>query len=441
MRTQRKFWSLCNTEHVERAPPVRSLAGQFLAFQLVVVGVVLLAVAAVSVAQSTSEFREVRGQRMIAVAENVASTPVVRDRLSPTRSPSAAGARGRPRRSAVGRQPRRDRRPRRRGAGLLGSVPDRGAARISAPAMRRRAGPGSATSTSTEHTASSARSRSCPPTATCWRSSRSARAIRRSGSCSAAPGNACSSIWDWAPRSGWSPRGCCPAGSSGTPADWRSPRSPSLADHREALLHSIREGVVAVNTDGEITVLNDSAQELLGPHRRRRRPARRRRRHSTPPWPAVPALRRRRPRRGDRRRVSAGARAQPARGQQPGARRSAPSPRCATAPNWRPCRASCRRTRVSPTPCAPRRTSSPTSCTRSRVWSQLGEYDAVTDLVGTLTRRRAEISDAVTQRISDPAVAALLIAKTSLAAETRGVADAGPRLAPARRSTPRWPPT
>ncbi|MCV7069229.1 PAS domain-containing protein, partial [Mycobacterium rufum] len=37
-----------------------------------------------------------------------------------------------------------------------------------------------------------------------------------------------------------------------------------LADHREALLHSIREGVIAVNNDGEITVLNDSAQELLG---------------------------------------------------------------------------------------------------------------------------------------------------------------------------------
>jgi sensor histidine kinase regulating citrate/malate metabolism len=50
--------------------------------------------------------------------------------------------------------------------------------------------------------------------------------------------------------------------------------------------------------------------------------------------------------------------------------------------------------------------------------TQLGDYDAVTEFVGTLTRRRAEISDAVTQRISDPAVAALLIAKTSLAAET-----------------------
>jgi sensor histidine kinase regulating citrate/malate metabolism len=49
---------------------------------------------------------------------------------------------------------------------------------------------------------------------------------------------------------------------------------------------------------------------------------------------------------------------------------------------------------------------------------QLGEYDSVRDLVGTLTRRRAEINEAVTSRISDPAVAALLIAKTSLAAES-----------------------
>jgi sensor histidine kinase regulating citrate/malate metabolism len=37
----------------------------------------------------------------------------------------------------------------------------------------------------------------------------------------------------------------------------------SLADHREALLHSIREGVVGVGNDGEITVLNDSAKDLL----------------------------------------------------------------------------------------------------------------------------------------------------------------------------------
>src|SRR5690606_8953722 len=38
----------------------------------------------------------------------------------------------------------------------------------------------------------------------------------------------------------------------------------ALADQREALLHSVREGVVAIGRDGVITVLNDSACELLG---------------------------------------------------------------------------------------------------------------------------------------------------------------------------------
>lgn len=50
---------------------------------------------------------------------------------------------------------------------------------------------------------------------------------------------------------------------------------------------------------------------------------------------------------------------------------------------------------------------------------QLEEYDEVGRLIGTLTRRRAEISDFITARLEDPAVAALLIAKTSLAAERR----------------------
>ncbi len=50
---------------------------------------------------------------------------------------------------------------------------------------------------------------------------------------------------------------------------------------------------------------------------------------------------------------------------------------------------------------------------------QLEEYDEVSRLVGTLTRRRAEISDFVLDRVEDPAVAALLVAKTSLAVERR----------------------
>ena len=37
----------------------------------------------------------------------------------------------------------------------------------------------------------------------------------------------------------------------------------NLADHREALLHSIREGVLGVGPDGVVTVANDGARELL----------------------------------------------------------------------------------------------------------------------------------------------------------------------------------
>jgi two-component system CitB family sensor kinase len=38
----------------------------------------------------------------------------------------------------------------------------------------------------------------------------------------------------------------------------------ALADQREALLHAIREGVVAVADDGTVTVLSDSARDLVG---------------------------------------------------------------------------------------------------------------------------------------------------------------------------------
>ncbi|MET1058621.1 MAG: ATP-binding protein [Nocardioides sp.] len=51
---------------------------------------------------------------------------------------------------------------------------------------------------------------------------------------------------------------------------------------------------------------------------------------------------------------------------------------------------------------------------------QLEEYDELSQWIGAVTRRRAEITEEVTARVDDPAVAALLIAKVSLAAE-RGI--------------------
>jgi two-component system CitB family sensor kinase len=61
---------------------------------------------------------------------------------------------------------------------------------------------------------------------------------------------------------------------------------------------------------------------------------------------------------------------------------------------------------------------------------QLGEYDEVRTLVGDLTRHRSETGAYVAARIADPAVAALVVAKDAVAAE-RGVElvlDPGSRL-------------
>jgi sensor histidine kinase regulating citrate/malate metabolism len=52
---------------------------------------------------------------------------------------------------------------------------------------------------------------------------------------------------------------------------------------------------------------------------------------------------------------------------------------------------------------------------------QIGEYDSVVQFVNGATVDRTRLNDEVTSRIQDPALAALLIAKASLAAE-RGVA-------------------
>ena len=48
---------------------------------------------------------------------------------------------------------------------------------------------------------------------------------------------------------------------------------------------------------------------------------------------------------------------------------------------------------------------------------ELGEHDEVRALVGALTRRRADQTEFVSSRVADRAVAALLVAKSSVAAE------------------------
>jgi sensor histidine kinase regulating citrate/malate metabolism len=191
----------------------------------------------------------------------------------------------------------------------------------------------------------------------------------------------------------------------------------ALADQREALLHSIREGLVAVADDGTVTLLSDSARELIGLDG----DVEGRRVDDLEIDPAVRDLLADTAEIRDhvvvlgervlvvnRNPVVEGGR------------------RVASVTTLRD------RTELLALQSELSARESITNTLRAQTHEfhnqlhtisglvQLGEYDEVSRLVGTLSRRRREISDAVTAHVEDPAVAALLIAKTSLAAE-RGV--------------------
>ncbi|MHA4849422.1 MULTISPECIES: sensor histidine kinase [Rhodococcus] len=410
MRTKWNLSSLWSPRH----PRVRSLAGQVLLLQLVVVGVVLLAVAAVSVHQSTVEFRELQGQRMIAVAENVASTPVVRDRLS---DPSVERVLA----------PEVDRAVNLSGATLAEIVTPEGVTAVSSDPTRiglpaelggsdvltgrawsgdvvvddRRAIVGHVPIlTATGDVLAAVSVSDDYPSTWALLSSAGARLLLYLG---IGAGLGLLGSWLLSRRIKTHTRGLEIA------------EIASLADHREALLHSIREGVVAVNTDGIITLLNDSAQDLLdlsgdvvGRH--------------VDDVPLDPGVRRYLLTGEDGRDVVLST----------SSRMLALSRRAATSQGHKIGTVTTMRDSTELASMQSQLSShkSVTDTLRAQTHefanqlhtisglTQLGDYDAVTEFVGTLTRRRAEISDAVTQRISDPAVAALLIAKTSLAAET-----------------------
>jgi sensor histidine kinase regulating citrate/malate metabolism len=392
----------------------RSLAGQFLVFQLLVVAIVLIAVAAVSVAQSTREFREVRGARMIAVAENMASTPIVRDRYADVGASKVLA-------------PEVDRAVALSGAGLAEIITPSGTVRVSSDPSRigrevdmgpTRADEGRAWFGDLTVDGVHSLVGEVPILA----DSGDVVAV-------ASVSERYPSVWELMGASGERLLFYLGLGAAlGLLASWLLSRRikrhtrgleiaeiASLADHREALLHSIREGVVAVNNEGDITLLNDSAQDLLGlAGDAVGRPV-----SGVGLDPAVVEFLLSGEDGRDvvivtRKRVLAmNRRAATSQGQ-----------RIGTVTTMRDS------TELAALQGQLSSHKSVTDTLRAQTHEfanqlhtisglvQLGEYDAVRDLVGTLTRRRAQISDAVTQRISDPAVAALLIAKTTLAAES-----------------------
>ncbi len=403
----------------------RSLAGQFLAFQLMVVAIVLIAVAAVSVAQSTSEFREVRGLRMIAVAENMASTPIVRDRYA---DPFAERFLA----------PEVDRAVALSGATLAEILGPDGTVRVSSDPSRigaqtdlgpSRADEGRAWFGDAEVDGIHSLIGQVPILST----DGDVLAV-------ASVSEGYPSLWQSLAGAGERLVVYLGLGALlGMVASWLLSRRikrhtrglevteiAGLADHREALLHSIREGVVAVNPDGVITVLNDSAQDLLGigddaVGRRADRvglepavvdfllsqtnSAQAADENAADENDVVIATR--------SRVLALNRRAASSQGERIG---TVTTMRDSTELAALQAQLSSHRS-VTDTLRAQTHEFANQLHTISGL-VQLGEFDAVHELVGTLTRRRAEINDAVTQRVSDPAVAALLIAKTSLAAES-----------------------
>jgi sensor histidine kinase regulating citrate/malate metabolism len=392
----------------------RSLAGQFLVFQMVVVTVVLVAIAVVSVAQSTREFREVRGARLIAAAENMASTPIVRDRFA---DPFAARVLA----------PETDRAAALSGAGMAEILGPDGTIRASSDPSRIRSRTDLGPSRADEGRA--------------WYGDDDVDGVHSlvgqvpilsiNGDvlAVASVSEAYPSVWELLSGAGRRLLLYLGLGAAlGVLASWLLSRRikrhtrglevaeiAGLADHREALLHSIREGVVAVNNEGDITLLNDSAQELLGVSG----DAVGRRVDSVGLDPAVVEFLLS----GDdgrdvviatRTRVLAlNRRSATSQGQLIG---TVTTMRDSTELAALQGQLSSHKS-VTDTLRAQTHEFANQLHTISGL-VQLGEFEAVRDLVGTLTRRRAEINDAVTRRISDPAVAALLIAKTSLAAES-----------------------
>jgi sensor histidine kinase regulating citrate/malate metabolism len=371
----------------------------------------------VSVAQSTREFRDVRGQRMIAVAENIASTPIVRDRY---RDPFAASTLA----------PDVDRAVALSGAELAEIIDPSGTVRASSDPQRlgkridlgsTRADEGRAWFGDSDVDGAHSLVGQVP-------------ILAPDGDVLAivSVSERYPSLWQLLGGAGERLLIYLGIGAAlGLVASWLLSRRikrhtrglevaeiAGLADHREALLHSIREGVVAVNTDGAITVLNDSAQELLGLDDSA--VGRRVDEVGLDPTVAGFLLDGAAGRDEDdviittRTRVLAlNRRAASSQGQRIG---TVTTMRDSTELAALQAQLSSHRS-VTDTLRAQTHEFANQLHTISGL-TQLGEFDAVRDLVGTLTRRRAEINDAVTQHISDPAVAALLIAKTSLAAES-----------------------
>jgi sensor histidine kinase regulating citrate/malate metabolism len=398
-----------------------TLAGQFLVLQLAIVLVVLVAVAAVSLAQSARTFERVEGRHALSVAETVAANPVVRSGFTGgDREALAAAAEtarttsGMTRVELAGADGRiltsQD-------PGQVGAVLPHGGATVHG----RRAWTGTTSVGGAVFLTARVPVLSADPTrvgelvgvVSVGRRSPSTTERLRTAvpnlltylGIASALGLAGS--WLLARRVKRQTHGLEPREIAG------------LVEHREAMLHGIKEGVIALDHDERVTLVNDVAAALL----------------ALPPDPVGRTL------------TGLGVEGRlydvlTGRVAGTGADEAVVGTDRVLVLNRMPVR-SRGRALGSVTTLRDRtelvalqrelgttRTASDTLRAQTHEFAnqlhtisgliQIGEYTEVLRFVETLSRRRAELDEDLVSRVEDPALAALLIAKTSLAAE-RGV--------------------
>jgi sensor histidine kinase regulating citrate/malate metabolism len=390
------------------------LSGQFLLLQLAVVTTVLVAVTMVSVSQSRAEFVDVRGQRMLAIAENLASTPLIRDDIT---APQAS----------IMLAPDVDKARALSGASIVAVTDAHGLVIASSDPE------------TVGDTVDLAAERA--PIGRSWtgdltlggRQTIGARVpvLQADGTV-----NGVALVAEDYPPFGSALAAAVPdlvlflglGAGLGLAGSWLLSRLirrrtrglepeeiAELADNREALLYSIREGVIGVGLDGKITLLNQTATDLL----------------DLPPDSAG-TLVKELPldahfqslllgaTNGEETVAVTGSRLLVLNRRTVGSR-GRPLGTVTTLRD---------RTELAELESRLAANQSITETLRAQTHEflnqlhivsslvQLGQFAEVRTFIGTLTRRRAEISSEIAERIKDPAVAALLVAKTSLAAET-----------------------
>lgn len=411
LANQWRLWSLWSRSLSGRRI---TLSGQFLLLQLGVITIVLLAVTMVSVTQSRAEFVDVRGQRMLAIAENLASTPLIRDDIT------AAQA-------SVMLAPDVDKSRALSGASIVAVTNGRGAVIASSDPQ------------TVGDTLNLAADRA--PLGRSWtgdltlggRQTIAARVpiLQADGTVSGV-----ALVAEEYPPYGSALAAAVPdlvlflgmGAALGLAGSWLLSRLirrrtrglepeeiAELADNREALLYSIREGVIGVGLDGKITLLNQTATDLL----------------ELPPDSAG-ALVKDLPleaqlrgllletTNGEETVAVTGSRLLVLNRRTVGSR-GRPMGTVTTLRD---------RTELAELESRLAANQSITETLRAQTHEflnqlhivsslvQLGQFAEVRTFIGTLTRRRAEINSEIAGRIKDPSVAALLVAKKSLAAES-----------------------